>query len=167
MKRTIGEAKALKLLKADSFRNVKKGQIVELVGMIDKMDPQVAMKAIEQFPDLTKAVSELLKVQKETLNEAMLSNQESMKAYYKHCEAIMRVAEKMCESDNFTTEERFKFVHLMKEITELTHKKDSENKRFNFAMTSVITCGTVMLGGFLVNSLGSNVKIRNPFKKSD
>ena len=165
MKRTIGEAQALKLLKADSFRNVKKGQIVELVGMIDKMDPQVAMKAIEQFPDLTKAVSELLKVQKETLNEAMLSNQESMKVYYKHCEAIMRVAEKMCESDDLTTEERFELMRLMKEITELIHKKDSENKRFNFAMTSVITCGTVMLGGFLVNSLGSNVKIRNPFKK--
>ena len=163
MKRTISENKALKLLKVDSFRNVKKDQIVELAAMLDKMEPEVAKKAVEQFPDLAKSVLDLMKSNKEVAEKALISNDDSMKVCYDHYTTIMHVAERMCEQDDLTFEERYRLMLLMKDIADMKKEKDSENKKFNFAITSTIVTGAVALGCILVNGLGGNIKIHNPF----
>ena len=46
MSRTLTEKKVLNKLGIDSFREITKEKVIEMVSMYDKMDPEVAKKAI-------------------------------------------------------------------------------------------------------------------------
>lgn len=48
MARTIGEAKALKILDIPDFRHLTKEKAVQLVSMLDRVDPEVAKAVLEQ-----------------------------------------------------------------------------------------------------------------------
>ena len=58
MKRTLSEQKVLKQLKIDNFRQLSKDTIMKFASSINQMDPEVAKKALEQFPEFATVVKE-------------------------------------------------------------------------------------------------------------
>lgn len=58
MKRTLSEKKVLKKLGIPDFRHMTKDKVVEFASMLSRMDPEVAKKALEQFPEYAKNVLE-------------------------------------------------------------------------------------------------------------
>ena len=60
MQRTISEKKVLKKLGITDFRHMTKDKVVKLASMLPYMDPEVAKKALEQFPAFKDLASDLV-----------------------------------------------------------------------------------------------------------
>ena len=52
LKKRYSEEAVLKILDIPDFRHLTKDKAIEFVSMIPQMDPEVAIKALEQFPQL-------------------------------------------------------------------------------------------------------------------
>ena len=52
MGRSLTEAQVLKKLDIVDFRHLTKEKVMSMATMLDKMDPEVAKEALEQFPEL-------------------------------------------------------------------------------------------------------------------
>ena len=55
---------------------------VEFASMLSRMDPEVAKKALEQFPEYAKSVLEIVGIYKEELDEMVASNNQSIQGVY-------------------------------------------------------------------------------------
>ena len=66
MTRTLTEQKVLKELGIDDFRHLTKGKVITMASMLDKMDPEVAKKAIEQFPEFAHTMKDIFHDYKQT-----------------------------------------------------------------------------------------------------
>lgn len=74
MSRTLSEEKALKKLGIPDFRHLSKEKAIQLVSMLDRVDPEVAKKALEQYPQFAKVGIQTLVDWKETVGKALVEN---------------------------------------------------------------------------------------------
>ena len=81
MSRELSEKKVLKKLGIDDFTQMTKNQIIDLAGMMDRMSPEVAQKAMEQFPEFSNASREMLLDYKDSLDKTIASNDKSMESF--------------------------------------------------------------------------------------
>lgn len=59
------EKQVLKTLDIPDFRHLSKEKVMTFFSMIPQMDPEVAKKALEQFPNFSSSVREILQDYKE------------------------------------------------------------------------------------------------------
>ena len=79
MGRTLNEKRVLKKLGIDDFRHLTKDKVMEMASLLDKMDPEVAKKAIEQFPDFANTMREVFGVYKALLDKSLEINKSANK----------------------------------------------------------------------------------------
>ena len=89
MNRTLTEANVLKKLDIEDFRHLTKDKVITMASMLDRMDPEVAKKALEQFPEFAKTTKEMLIEYKDTLDKGLQNNKDSVQAYYDACQSII------------------------------------------------------------------------------
>lgn len=130
-----------------------------MASMIDKMDPEVAKKALEQFPDFANTTKEMLVEYKNTLDKSLESNRESVQTFYNSCNSMIESLQKQLEDKNLTFEERKYIIDTMLEISKMMEAKDSENKKFlaTMALIGATVVGTVT--AILASTLGGNTEI--------
>ena len=159
MNKTLTEQKVLKKLGIEDFRHLTKDKVIIMASMLDKMEPEVAKKAIEQFPNFSNTMKEILHEYKESLDKAQEANAESVKSFYDSCDMIINSLQKELEKDNQTFEERKYIIDRMMEVAKMKGDKDSENKKFILTMvvTGVVALGTAAT--VLLSALGGNTKI--------
>ena len=155
----LTEQKVMKKLGVMSFKDLTKPKVIELAGMLDKMDTEVAKKALEQFPDFAKTTKEILVEYKDTLDKGMVSNQESVSRYYDICSTIIHSLEIQLQKEDLTFEERKYIIEKMVEIEDRVNKKDSENKRFIITQWLIGLTAVSGLIGFLATVLGAKTHI--------
>ena len=102
----MSEAKVLKKLDIADFRHLTKDKVIKMASMLDKMDPEVAKKALEQFPEFANTTKEMLTEYKESLDKGLESNNESVKAVYDTYNAIITSLQKKLENENLTFEQK-------------------------------------------------------------
>lgn len=159
MSRTLGEQKVLRKLGIEDFRHLTKDKVITMASMIDKMDPEVAKKALEQFPDFSNTTKEIVKEYKDTLDKGLESNRESVQSYYDQCKSIIKILEKQLESENLSFEERKYIIDKMFEIQKMMGEKDSENKKFITALALASATTACIAMTVLASALGGNTKI--------
>lgn len=159
MSKPLTEQKVLKKLGIQDFRHLTKDKVITMASMLDKMDPEVAKKAIEQFPDFSTTMKEILQDYKESLNRAQQSNDESVKSFYDSCDTIISALQKELEKDNYTFEEKKYIIDKMMEVNKLKGEKDSENKRFIATMALFSAAAVTVVAGVLSSALGGNTKL--------
>lgn len=159
MSRPLTEQKVLRKLDIEDFRHLTKDKIITMASMLDKMDPEVAKKALEQFPEFSNTAKEMLVGYKDTLDKGLESNKESVQSYYDSCKSIIEVLQKQLEDENLSFEERKYIIDKMLEVSKMMGEKDSENK--NFIVKTLMVGGVVIVGvvGMLASTLGGNTKI--------
>ena len=147
------EEKVLKKLGIDDFRHITKNKVIKMASMLDRVDPEVAKKAIEQFPDFSNTAKEILKEYKESLDKSLELNADSVKSYYDACNSIISSLQKEVENENLSFEEKKYFFDQM------MGEKDSENKKF---IAGCVTLGVVAVTGVIAilgSALGGNTTI--------
>lgn len=155
----MSEAKVLKKLDITDFRHLTKDKVIKMASMLDKMDSEVAKKALEQFPEFTNTTREMLSEYKESLDKGLEFNNESVKAVYDTYNAIIVLLQKELENENLTFGQKKYIIEQMKDVDEKVDKKDTENKRF---IAGMATLATIVVGGTVValtSVLGGNIQV--------
>lgn len=160
MSRELSEKKVLKKLGIDDFTQMTKNQIIDLAGMMDRMSPEVAQKAMEQFPEFSNASREMLLDYKDSLDKAIASNDKSMESFYKNCTTIIDSLQKELDNDKLTFKEKKYIIEQMKDIADMMDRKDSENKVLltSLASFATIAVSAAVLGVTALIGTGAGVK---------
>ena len=161
MNKSLTEQKVLKKLNIVDFRHLTKDKVVAMASMLDKMDPEVAKKALEQFPEFSKTAKEILAEYKDTLDKGLALNNDSVQAYYDTCNKIIATLQKQLEDNNLSFEEKKYIIDKMLELSKMMSEKDSENKTF---IASLAVIGAIVVGGVtavLASILGGNSSIES------
>lgn len=159
MHRQLTEQKVLRKLDIKDFRHLTKDKVITMASMLDKMDPEVAKKALEQFPEFSNAAKEMLIGYKDTLDKGLESNRESVQSYYDSCKSTIEVLQKQLDDENLSFEEKKYIIDKMLEISKMMGEKDSENKKFIATMSIISTVAVGIVTAVLSSALGGNTKI--------
>lgn len=159
MNKLLTEQKVLKKLGIEDFRHLTKAKVITLASMIDKMDPEVAKKALEQFPEFAKTISEMLKEYKQILDKALDSNSESMKSYYDICNSIIESLKEELKDQELSFEERKFIIEQMKDVANMVGEKDTENKRFLASLSIIGGVVVAAIAGAVAAALGGKTSL--------
>lgn len=140
------------------FRHLTKDKVISMASMLDKMDPEVAKKALEQFPEFTNTAKEMLTNYKETLDRGLSDNKESVQSYYDSCSVILDSLKKELENEQLSFEYKKYIVDKMFEISKMVGEKDSENKKFISTLVGTGGVAVVAAIAVLASVLGGNTK---------
>lgn len=158
MARTLTEKRVLKKLDIPDFRHMTKEKIIEFASMLPNMDPEVAKKALEQFPEFKNLAIEVVKQLQTSVEAGIKSNDSSQKAFYDACnETIETLKNELLEKDLSPEQEREVRENILY-ILNLMYDKDTENKAF--LLKTVKTVGIVAAAVVLAASslLGNDIK---------
>ena len=109
----LTEKQVLKKLDIPDFRHLSKDKIMTFFSMLPNMDPEVAKKAIEQFPTYASTVKDIVIEYKDFLDKALSDNAESVQAYYAVCNSILEALSKMLEQNDLTFDEKKYIIEQM------------------------------------------------------
>lgn len=163
----LTEKQVLNKLDIPDFRHLSKEKIMTFFSMLSNMDPEVAKKAIEQFPSYADAVKEVVSEYMTFFTKALSDNNESVQAYYSICNAILKQLSKMLEKDELSFEEKSYIIEKMMEIESRVNEKDTENKRHRLRICAFVATGFVIVIAGLAAVLGVNSGFSVPYLKSD
>ena len=156
MKNTLRERKVLKQLDIPDFRHMTKEKIVGFVSMLPRMDPEVAKKALEQFPDFAKtalAITEGLKAEVEAL---VANNATNTHEFNVACISILNSLQDELSREGLSEEARTNVIEQMLLVAHLMSEKDTENKEFlhELGKNAVSTCIVLVLAFAAVLGVG-------------
>lgn len=161
------EKQVLKKLNIPDFRHLSKDKIMTFFSMIPNMDPEVAKKAIEQFPTYASTVKEIVSEYKGLLEKVLSDNAESVQSYYAICNSILDTLSKMLEQEDLSLDEKKYIIDQMLEIEFRVRQKDTENKKHRLKIVGWASVVIVTFIGSLAAVLGANSGMSLPDLTSD
>lgn len=167
MRRTLSEKQVLKKLNIVDFRHLTKEKVMSMASMLDRMDPDVAKKALEQFPEFTNTMRQILFEYKKSLDEGIRQNADGVKSYYDTCDAIITSCQKELKKESLSFDERRFILEQMVLVVKMKDDKNSEDKRFIVIMSVLGLTAVVLTTGALITALGGNFKINTEAVKTD
>ena len=165
MPKTLTEAQVLEKLNIPDFRHLSKDNVMSFASMIQNMDPEVAKKALEQFPDFTKSVLDALKDFKGVIDKSFDDDKESANQCYVLYNRVQTALEKCLDNKTLSFEERKYYIDQMKEVAQLAADKDSEGKKFKWNNIAAFAMVAVAATAAMTAILGGNTNFELPFKK--
>ena len=130
MGRTLTEQKVLRKLGIPDFRHMTKDKIVQFATCLPRMDPEVAKKALEQFPEFAKSATEIVSYYKEVVEKSFDENNTSLFSFYASCDAIIDCLREQLKDGELSFEEKNIIIDKMIELAKMKADKDTENKKF-------------------------------------
>lgn len=130
MNRSLTETKVLRKLGIPDFRHMTKDKVVSFVSLLPQMDPEVAKRALEQFPAFAETSLAVVNGLKDSLNTAAKSNDASMAALNAQCQGVLDVLKAELAKGDLTDEGRKLVIDGIMAILADMNRKDTENKAF-------------------------------------
>ena len=165
MSNKLTEKQVLKKLNIPDFRHLSKDNIMSFVSMIDKMDPDVAKKALEQFPDFAKVAIDGLNSLKDTVSKALDDDKENANRFFNMCDTVIDAIKLAMSDGEVTFEEKKYCIDKMQEIVKMASEKDSEGKKFKWALVANFALTAVAVVAATVAVLGSATNLELPSQK--
>ena len=144
---TSEEKKALDLMKKDSFRGISKDNVLQLISILDKVDPDVAKEIIHQIPDAVRGIIEVEKGYSELLNKGVESIDQSVASCYQSEDAIIQSLRQEIDKQGATFEEKKYYYEKMEDAAKRKEAKDTEHK--NYIMNILDNGGKAIFLGLL------------------
>lgn len=163
----LTEKQVLKKLDIPDFRHLSKDKIMTFFSMLPNMDPEVAKKALEQFPTYASTVKEIVSEYRGFLDKALADNAESVQSYYTICRSIFNTLSEMLEQDGLSIEEKKYIIEQVLEVESHMNKKDTENKKHQLKIIGWASLLIVAFIGGLAAVLGANSGVSLPDLSSD
>ena len=120
-----------------------KDKVVELCSMLPYMDPEVAKKALEQFPEYAATMGEMVKVYADVASKVLESGKEGARAFYDACNSVLVEIQRQLTMPNLSESNKDKLNDKMITVVKMIGEKDTEAKKF--ALDILKTAGTVVL----------------------
>lgn len=157
-KNILTEEEVKKELGIVDFRTITKDKIMQFVSLMPKLDKELAIKIIEQFPSYatmaTSMVTNLIDMCNNALKNSKITEKEAIEAY----KYVLETIRMELEDGEVTPEEKEKYNNQMIEVADKISEIDVRNKKWleNIVKygTSVV-CVTLAVGAAI---LGVNSK---------
>ncbi len=157
-KNILTEEEVKKELGIVDFRTITKDKIMQFVSLMPKLDKELAIKIIEQFPSYatmaTSMVTNLIDMCNNALTNSKITEKEAIEAY----KYVLETIRMELEDGEVTPEEKEKYNNQMIEVADKISEIDVRNKKWleNIVKygTSVV-CVTLAVGAAI---LGVNSK---------
>jgi hypothetical protein len=130
MSRSLTEAKVLRKLDIPDFRHLTKDKVVSFVSMLPQMDPEVAKRALEQFPAFAETNLAIVSCLKDSLGTIVSGNAGNMAEFNARCHEALSALEAELKREDLTDEGRKMVIDGIMGIIGAIGQKDSENKEF-------------------------------------
>ena len=137
-----------------------KEKVIAFATMVPKMNPEVAKKALEQFPNFASTSLDVLKEYRSVIQEAMEDDRESMRSCYDMYNRVMDSLEKMLDNDDLTFEQKTYILDQMQEVAAAVADKDSEKSRNRLKLIGIIGGVAAAIVAALASSLGGNIALK-------
>ena len=157
MSNRLNEKEVLKELDIPDFRHITKDKVIEFTSMLSDMAPEVAKKALEQFPKFAEMTTQVIINLKESIVHIMDGNSESQNQIYQgYLQILTTQQERLTKgSETLTEAEKNEIINKMVEIVDKMSAKDTENKRYLASLGDklmktglfAVGVGAVVLGG--------------------
>ena len=143
-KNYMSEDEVKKALNISDFRSLSKEKIMEFVSIIPKVDKEVAMAIINQFPnyvDMAKnMVGGMMHLCDEALQDAKIGRKDVIESY----RMVLETLKEQLNDEKLTVEERNKITDDMIAVAE---KIDTVNDKHQIFVKDILTkVGSVTLG---------------------
>lgn len=163
MSQSLSEQKVLKKLGINNFRQLSKKKVLKLASMIHEMDPEVAKKALEQFPEFEKASLELVEKYHDSFLGLLASAKEETERLFEMHEYTIQILEKELNAGDLSFEQRMVILDKISEVNAALREMRREIAQERLA--AFISTGVVTLTGILASAAILGVNLNLP--KSD
>lgn len=164
MNRSWDEQKVLNKLGIEDFRHADKNTLIEFVSKIDKIDPEVAKKLIQQIPEFASLAKESVNSLTETFNKLIDSDDNMSHKVVESYNLILKALDDILSKDDLLFEEKREVIDRMETICDKIRQADIDHKKANLAKGALVVGGVI--GGLIpvIGALGGNLKINGPKK---
>lgn len=125
---SIAEKKALELMQKDNFRGISKENIMQLMSILDKVDPEVAKSIIAQLPEAIRGTVELERVYFSALSKGMESIESTAISCFETEDAIVQFLKKEIEREDVTFEQKQYYYEKMESAAIRKESKETEHR---------------------------------------
>ena len=143
MDRPYTEIQVLKKLDIPDFRHLTKDKVIAFATMIPGMEPEVAKKALEQFPNFVSISLEIMKEYRGILQQLMNDDRDGAEICYDMYNRVMNSLECILENDNLTFKEKTYILEQMREVAD----EMSANRIKLIGIVSGVVAGVITVLG--------------------
>lgn len=161
MSKLLTEKNIKKKLKVNDFSQLTKEKTEQLVTLLPEMEPEVAMKMIEQFPEFSKLAASMVGYLKETVKLVLAENRDSADHAFRAYQFLLNDFSVQLKKPFISTKEKHHITEKMIEVADRIAALDAENK--NFFQKVAVGFGAAALA--VVAIAGAVIGV-NFFKKS-
>lgn len=144
----LSEQDVLRELDVPTFRHVTKDKLMSFAAMRQSMDPETAQKAIEQFSNLTQALTDILSDYNELVKQGLSSNDEHTRSYFAITATTIDALQHELEKTDLSFEERCAIMDRMLAVNEHVSRQLTEGQKF-------IHRGQIIVGSLIVICIGT------------
>lgn len=144
MKNGLNERQVLKKLGVKKFSEVSADKALSFSSMLPHINPEVAKKALEQFPEFVKFASNIVSEYKEVVLKGYDESSKTTKAYLDSCNKILESLQKELDKPFLSERKRDKIISKMIEVAAMIDRKDNDTKRY--VMKRDMSIGALFIG---------------------
>lgn len=148
MSKKLTTEKVLKKLNIEDFNCITLDKIGAFSSMLPQMDPEVAKKALEQFPEFAKTGKELISELHKTVDRILESNNKCVAQHYEGCYKILDILTEELNRENITLDEKKEIIERILEVNQMMSEIDTNNR--NFMLKALGILGVATSFGFIV-----------------
>lgn len=160
-KHQLTEQEVLTMLDIPDFRHMTKDKIMKFTSSLPDMEPSVAIAALQQFPEFAKTSIDIMNCYKDMVGKVLEVNKESTKSFYESCDIVIDALKSLLDKDDLTFDQKSIVIDKMMAVLTMKKEKDSEEKKFHWAIIAGLGIVTTAIAGLLASSLGTNSEARS------
>lgn len=164
-KTLLSEKDVKDILKIDDFRHMTKEGAIEFVSLMPQMEPEVALKALEQFPDLVKAALSWANDYKETMIRALDANAEESKMIIESLQTTLDRLNKQLEREDLTSNDYKLLIDSICTIQNRMIELHKTDQKYNINVLQMGLRALTVLGTIVLIGLGASGRIKMPTLK--
>ena len=158
----LSEDRVKEILGIDDFRRMTKSGAIEFVSMMSQMEPEVALKALEQFPDLARTAVSWASDYKETMVKVLDVNADESKRILASLQATLDQLNSRLGRDDLSSEDLKLIVDGICKIQEMTLRLHEGNQKHGINVLHMGVRALAVLGAVVLVGLGASGRIKVP-----
>ena len=132
--------KVKKELKTKDFSVMDKQTVNNLLEMFPKMDKELALKVMDQFPEYKETMLSMINEMSSIANKMIDSNDTETTQTIENCNKIIASLAKQLENENLTFEQRNTLNNQMLEVNKRIFEMNKDNKAYRKEMLKDFMC---------------------------
>lgn len=157
MSRPYTELQVLKKLDIPDFRHLTKDKVIAFASMIPKMDPEVAKKALEQFPNFASTSLDIMKEYRGIIETTLADDRDSTQKCYEMYDRVMNSLEKILQEEELSFDEKTYILDQMKLVADEVSRKDYEKSSNRLKLLGIAGGVAASIVAVLGSIIGSNI----------